>query len=203
MKRSLITVVVAATTAALAAIAVAPAAPTPGSSSKLARSAHRRLDSRFSVLRTAKLAGSSSGAALPTATAKHLTEPGTLVSEFALEPANAAAVEINNTRAWVIPGRRGMCLAVSGVLVTTEACGPLASADAGGLVMVQRPSSGPVISGLVPDGASVTLTDTDGSSTSVPVTSNVFMRADPTALSVSVQPVGGPVMTTTICTGAN
>jgi hypothetical protein len=198
MKRSLITVIVAAIIAALAAIAVSAAAPTPRIPAKPTQSADRRLGSRFSVL-----AGSSSGAALPAGTATHLTAPGTLVSEFALEPTSAVAVEINDTQAWVIPGRRGICLAVSGVLLTTEVCGPLANADAGCLVMVLRPSSGPVIYGLVPDGASVTVTDTDGSSSGVPVTNNVFVRADPTAQSVSVKPIGGPAMTTVIRAAAS
>jgi hypothetical protein len=209
MKRSLITIVVAATAAVLAAIAVSQAAPPPGSSSKRARStlvspAHGSLGSRFSVLRSAKVATSSSAAALPASTVKRLTKLGTLVSEFELEPTNAVPVEIGTTQAWVIPGRSGICLAVSGALVVTEDCGPLASANARGLVMVVWPQSGPaIIYGLVPDGASVAVTNTDGSTSNVPVTSNVFMHADSSAQSVSVQPVGGPAMTTAINTAEN
>jgi hypothetical protein len=63
--------------------------------------------------------------------------------------------------------------------------------------MVRESSSGPVIYGLVPDGASVTVANAGGSSSSVPVTSNVFMYADPAAQSVSVR-AGASVTTTAV-----
>ncbi len=199
MKRILVTIFLATTTAALGAIAISQAASTPLRSSMPVRSTKRSLDGRFSILRSAKLAASSSETALPALTDKRLTEPETLVSELELEPAHASYIEINaTTHGWVIPGRSGMCLAVSMSVSIVRDCGPLASADAGGLVMVRRSSSGPIIYGLVPDGASVTVTNGDGSSSSVPVTSNVFMYADPTAQSVSVQAVGGSVKTTAV-----
>jgi hypothetical protein len=191
MKRILITVFLAATAASMAAIAISEAAPTPLRSPHPARSTKRAPDGRFSVLRSAKLAASSSEAALPALTIKRLTEPGTLVSELELEPTRASYVEINAAaHAWVIPGQRGICLAVHNGIAIVTVCGTLASADAGGLVIVKRPSSGPIIYGLVPDGASVTVTNRDGSSGCVPVTDNVFMYAGPTVQSVSVQTTG-------------
>ena len=196
IKRILTTVLVAATSAALAAIAVSQAAPTP---THHTRSVKRSHIGRFSVLHSAKAATSGAGG-LSAATAKHLTESGTLVAEMELEPARSVSVEINSTQVWVTPGRNGMCLAVTEPLVEGRVCGSLANANAGGLVMVQRPISGPaVMYGVVPDGASVSITNSDGSSTSVPVVSNVFMHADPTtAQSVSVRPVGGPTKTTPV-----
>jgi hypothetical protein len=198
MKRVLITILVAAACAAVTAITVSQAAPAPGRAQKSARATHRGINDRFSVLRSAKPA-SSSGVGLPASTTKHLTNPGTLVSEFELEPANAASVQVNSTHVWVIPGRRGMCLAVPEVLVIAEVCGTITNADAGGLIMEQWPKSGPaVVYGLVPDGAAVIVTDVDGSRNIVPVTSNVFSYPDSAAQSVSVQPVGQPAMTTDV-----
>jgi hypothetical protein len=192
MKR-ILSILFVATATALAGIAISQAASAP---SRLPA-----LGSRFSVLRSAKLAASTAVAPLPAATAKHVTEPGTLVSEYELEPAEAAYVEISvTTHAWVIPGRKGMCLAVpvfKGLSIATT-CGSSASAEEGGLVMVRRPSSGPVVYGLAPDDASVTVTNEDGTSTDVPVTHNVFMYADPTAGAVTVHPRGGGEATTPI-----
>jgi hypothetical protein len=198
IKRGFKTVLVAATVAALAAIAVSQAAPTPAPLHHVLSTRRSHIGS-FSVLHSAR-AATSGAAGLSAATVKHLTEPGTLVAEMELEPARSVSVEINSTQVWVTPGRNGMCLAVDEPLVEGRVCGSLANANAGGLVMVQRPISGPaVVYGVVPDGASVSITNTDGSSTSVPVTSNVFMLADPTtAQSVSVRPVGGPVNTTPV-----
>jgi hypothetical protein len=129
-------------------------------------------------------------AALPVETAQHLTEVGTETSEYELEPARAAYVALNSTdHGWVVPGRGGICLVLpspSNRLYIGTTCASTANADAGGLVTVERPTSGPPVAyGLVPDGASVTAIDNDGSSTAVPVTGNLFMYGGQ-AQSVSV-----------------
>jgi len=191
MKRPL-SIILVAIAAALGAIAVSQAASAPR---RLARGA------RFSVLRSAKAAVSTAATALPASTAKYVTEPGTLASEYEIEPAGAAYVEINaTTHAWVIPGRKGMCLVVpvwKGLSIDTS-CGSTANAAGGSLVMILRPSSGPVVYGLAPDGASVTATNNDGTSKNVPVAHNVFMYAGPSAKAVTVHPQGGEEMTTPI-----
>jgi hypothetical protein len=146
---------------------------------------------------TVRSSTSSSDVPLPASTVKQLTTPGTLTSEYELEPEQATYDAAAHT--WVIPGRGGMCLAVStpdGNYVDTG-CGLIANANAGGLVMVRRSASGPVIYGFVPPGASVTVTDADGSNASPSVTDSVFMYADPTARSVTVH-VGSGGTTTPI-----
>jgi hypothetical protein len=194
IKRTLTTILVAAASAAVAAIAVSQAAPTPTRSSHAAK---RSQAGKFSVLRLARLA--SSGTALPASIAKWETAPGALVSELELEPARSVPVEVNSTQLWVTPGRKGMCLSVPGSFFMSSGCGSLASADAGGEIMALWPRPGQaVIYGLVPDGASVTITHADGSSTAVPVSNNVFMRADSTPKSVSVRLAGGSVTTTPV-----
>lgn len=198
MKRTVITVMLATAFALLAAIAISQAASTtPGRSSRVVRrtaSGHERL----SVFQTAKAASASPEAMLPAVTIRHLTEAGTLDSELGLEPTRATYVQFNSaTHGWVVPGQSGMCLLVSKGIAILSDCGSLANVDAGSLVMVRESSSGPVIYGLVPDGASVTVANAGGSSSSVPVTSNVFMYADPAAQSVSVR-AGASVTTTAV-----
>jgi hypothetical protein len=192
MKRIILTIFLAI--AAMAAIAVSHAAST-------VRSKPAQLNDSFSVLGSAKLADSTSSTTLPALSVQHLSESGTLVAEYGLEPAQARYIEINaSTHAWVIPGRSGLCLAIPafhGASIDVG-CGSLAKINAGGLVMVRRPASGPVIYGLVPNGASVTVTNQDSSSTSIPVSNNVFMYGDTTAQSVSVQADDGSVNTTAL-----
>jgi hypothetical protein len=194
MKRAL-SIILVVSAAVLGAIAVSQAAST---SRHLARRAH------FSVLRSANAAASTAAAALPASTAKYVTEPGTLAAEYEIEPAGAAYVEINaTTHAWVIPGRKGMCLVVpvwKGLSIDTS-CGSTANAAGGSLVMILQPSSGPVVYGLVPDGASVTVTNNDGTSKNVPVAHNVFLYAGLSARAVTVHPQGGEGFTTPIKQG--
>ncbi len=197
MRRFLITIVTAAAVATLLAVVVSQAAPST-STPRLIRSTHQRLASRFSVLRSAR-AASSSASGMPTSTVKSLTKSGTLVAEFELEPENAVPVEIGGSKAWVVPGRAGMCLAVSGAVVVNEVCGPINNAEAGRLFMVRLPSAGRVIvSGVVPNGASVTVAGTSGPSRNVPVASNVFNYEGTPVRAVSVTPVGRPTTTTNI-----
>jgi hypothetical protein len=199
MKRMFVTVVLATTAAVLGAIAISQAASTPVRVARPVHTSAHHARAQFSVLRSAKVAASSSETALPALTEKRLTEPETLVSELELEPARAVYVQIDSsTHGWVIPGRRGICLAVATSISIVRDCGTLASADTGGLIMTRQTGSGPLIYGLVPDGASVTVNNGDGSTRSITVASNVFEYGDPMAQSVSVQPAGGGVKTTPV-----
>jgi hypothetical protein len=110
---------------------------------------------RFAVLRSARLAASASpDTALPAEYAEHLVEAGTIYAKFELEPADAHRVPVAGTPGlWVIPGRSGVCLAIPDAVLITTDCGSVAKATVHGLMVVQRPSSGPVVYGLVPDGA--------------------------------------------------
>lgn len=199
MKRNLITVCFATIGAALALIAISQAASTDVSPGPPAHHSKRVVGGRFSVLKAAKLASALPETALPALSAKHFTEPDTLMSELELEPDRATYVAIGTTaHGWVIPGRKGMCLAVRGAISIVSTCDQLSGAEHGGLVMVKQASTGPVFYGLVPDGASVTVTNKDGSTSGVTVADNVFTYADPTAESVSVRPVGGGAATTPV-----
>jgi hypothetical protein len=192
MKRILTTVVAAAAVATLLVVIGSQAASSTGVHRSSTRSTHRRLLSRFSVLRSARTA-SSSTSSIPASKVNGLTKAGTLVTELELEPESAAPIEVGGEEAWVIPGRAGMCLAVSGAIVVNEVCGSLANAEAGRLVMVRLPRAGRVIvSGVVPNGASVTVAGTNGSTAHVPVTGNVFNYEGASLRSVSVSQIGRP-----------
>lgn len=177
MKRIAITIVLTSAMV-LGAYAISQAASSPG-----------RQASQTST--------SLSDTAVPSSTAEELTEPGTAISEYGIEPERATYSAA--ARTWVIPGRSGMCLVAltpDGNFTDTS-CHSLADADSGGLVMIRRSASGPVIYGYAPSGASVTITNEDGSSVSPPVTNDVFMYADSTASSVAVH-VGSGEKTTPI-----
>ncbi|HEY1833574.1 MAG TPA: hypothetical protein VGG08_03995 [Solirubrobacteraceae bacterium] len=134
---------------------------------------------------------------MPAFKVEGLTKAGTLVTGYELEPENAAPIEVAGHKAWVVPGRSGMCLAVSGALVVNEVCGPLSNAETGRLMMVRLPSAGRVVvSGVVPNGAAVTVTGTSGPSRSIPVTNNVFNYEGAPVRSVSVTLAGRPTTTT-------
>jgi hypothetical protein len=125
-----------------------------------------------------------------------------MVSEYKLEPAQARYIEGDGTHAWVVPGGNGICLALPTAASITTGCGSLADASTEGLLVVERPSSGLVIYGLVPNGASVTVTNQDGSSAGVPVAGNFFAYGDPSAESVSVAKAdGSQVSTMTVAKG--
>lgn len=201
MKRVIVTIVLATTVAAFVAIAVSEASSTPARTS--ARRMSRPLRDTFSVLRSAKIAESSPESALPANMAEHLTEPGAEVSEYELEPERAVYVGLTPTdHGWLVPGRSGICLVLpspSNPIYIGTTCASIKSAEADGLVSVERPTSGPPVAyGLVPNGASVTANDTDGSSAAVPVTGDMFLYGGETVRSVSIHLPNGSVKTRTL-----
>jgi hypothetical protein len=134
----------------------------------------------FSVLRSARAAAANQGDELPAGVAQEVTETGSMSAEYKLEPAQARHVTLpNGSNAWVIPGAAGACLFVqsSPSQENGGACGSVASANAGTIMLVKSNQStgSKAVFGLVPDGSeSVTLTDSEGSTTQVPVSYNVY-----------------------------
>lgn len=203
MPKPIVVLIVAVAAAVLGAIALSQAASAPIQPTTRTRIRARAytpvaaaLYRRFSVLRAARQAASSTGAGLPAASAEHLTEPGTLVSEYELEPAQVRYIDVEGTHAWVIPGSRGICLGIpssDGYSISTT-CGSLADAGTSGLLMVMRGSAGAVVYGLVPDGDSVAVANQDGSSVGLPIASNFFAYSSPAARSVSVRKADGSTL---------
>jgi len=198
MYKRMIVVVLAIAAAAFGAIAISQAASTPNARH------HRRpykgaavLYRQFSIFRSASAAAATP---LPPGEAEHLTEQGTEVAEYQLEPAQARYLSVDGAHAWVTPGRKGLCLTVLAPdgRTDTSTCGSSSQAASKGDLLVSRESSGPVVYGLVPDGDSVTVTNQDGSHGNVPVTSNFFKYSGSASTqSISVHSAGGTAVETT------
>lgn len=126
----------------------------------------------------------ASETALPSAIAAQLTQSGTASAELGAEPSQGSYHAINaTTHVWVVPGRAGTCLVIpsAGGWIAI-ACGLTATIDAHGLIETRSTSSGPVLTGYVPAGASVTVASSNGSTAAVAVQGGVFMyEAGPTA----------------------
>lgn len=205
MSRRIIIFVLAAGAAVFGAIAISQAASTPTAQKagreSVARPAHRSntLGRHFAVLGSAAKV-SSAGGELPAATAEHLTEPGTMVAQYGLEPDQSRSVGTGSIQAWVVPGSSGICLVVptpDGSAVATG-CGPAADVSRTGIVQVQRPASGPVVYGLVPNGDSVTATSQGGTPSNIAATSNFFTYSGPNVQSVAIRASNGSVVQTAI-----
>jgi hypothetical protein len=168
-----------------------------------APSTHRRADTasllihRFSVLRAARVA---SVTPLPAGQVQRLTEPGTEVAEYHLEPAQARFLDVDGTQAWVTPGQSGLCITILGAggQTATSACGSAAQAASSGDVLVSREIPGTFTAyGLVPDGDTVTVDTADGVRDNVPVTDNFFKYEGGTsAQSLSINNANGTAVET-------
>jgi hypothetical protein len=140
----------------------------------------------------------SSAVALPAATAEHLTEQGTMVAEYRLEPAQARYLDVGGTHAWVVPGGSGICLVIptpDGSAIASG-CGSATDVSRTGILQVQRSSSGAVVYGLVPNGDSVTVTNQDGSHSDVAVAGNFFKYGGPHAQSIAIHGSDGGIAQT-------
>lgn len=205
MSRRIIIVALAVGATVFSAIAISQAAATSGgqrtkhAASRKTHAGANVLYARFSILRSAQ-ASASSADSLPIATAEDLTAPGTMVSEYEIEPANARYVEDNGTAAWIVPGAKGLCLTVpaaDGNSISTG-CGSLATATTG-ILQVHRPSSSSapvVVDGLVPNGDSVSVTNQDGSHSSISVPGNFFTYSSSSAQAVAIDTPGGSAVET-------
>lgn len=159
---------------------------------------------RFAIFRSAK-AAAASATPLPSGVAERFTEPGTEVAAFDLEPAETRSLNVDGTQVWITPGAKGLCVTLSepskpgepGLL--SSGCNSASLiASKGDLLVSREPSgSGFTLDGLVPDGDSVTITNQDGSNTTVPVTSNFFQyNGGAAAQSVSIHSSGGAAVDT-------
>lgn len=174
-------VIVASAVALVCAIGVVAAAMAIAShSSKHYRPhyhpASARLRRAFSVLDVRSIKARSAAVAaepLPEAVANVMPQ-----SVAGVDP--AAAVYAGGTYpAWVVPGASKVCLVAGSTGPTSvpgSTCAQLAWAEQHGLAIATESSTGtPVVFGLAPNGnTSVEVTETGGSTRSVPVANNVY-----------------------------
>jgi hypothetical protein len=187
----LATVLAASAGIALAAGVLGPdlTSPAPGGS---ASSPPRSLTSAFRVLRRTRQARD----ALPTAgTAAMRTAPA---RHWGVNPGLSRSMgTVGGTRIWLVPGSIGSC--IDGLGAGGSACGPNGLIAERGLMGALVPVNGgaPSIIGVVPDGASVTAINADGSHGPVLRDGNVYsISGDPNLSGFTIQDVSGKTFTT-------
>lgn len=177
-----------------AAAAVAVTAGT-ASSHHAERQAHRAISGRlaqvFQVLDRrvrARRAAAAGGRPLPTGVVAGMSrQPG-------VDPSQAAYAG-GEYPTWVVPGSSEVCLVVGATGtrgVPSSVCGPISRAESGLVVLTETDSGQPLVLGLAPDGnRSVSVTDKDDATESVPVTDNVFEIVRGHPVSVSLKDTAG------------
>lgn len=155
--------------------------------STMSQAVPNELTSSFASLRRAVRAADS----LPAEAEATVTHAGNSLS-YGLDPSQARLVgEAGGSKIWLVPGTSGSCLydALSG----GAACAANAEVSAYGLSLLLVPVSGaqPTLVGLLPDGASITATDSRGSKTSMPTSSSVFRVTGYGGGNVTIQTVAG------------
>jgi hypothetical protein len=98
-------------------------------------------------------------------------------TQYGIDPAQGRYAPA--TKTWILPGTSGICLIATGLVgprTGSGACTTTPAALAGELVIRSTTTTGVVtLTGLAPDGnPSVTITDTDGTTRTAPVTDNVY-----------------------------
>jgi hypothetical protein len=136
--------------------------------------------------------------ALPAAAVQSLTAPGTLGVHYGVNPAlSRLAGTVAGIPVWLVPGSSGSCMWVGAAAGRSGAgaiCEPNAMADTQGFALIRIPVSGAASSeiGIVPDGASVTAANGDGSSAPITSSGNAFYASgDASATSVVVHSANG------------
>jgi hypothetical protein len=175
--------------------AISPQAVVNGGSVQVAPTTTTSQTGDLSILRRSRTAAD----ALPASV--DLNTPGDPISGNGANPAlSRRAVGISPGAAWLVPGDGVICfVAQFPIAGGGETCQPDATVNEGrmmlaGIVAPQPGLAG--VAGVVPDGVStVTVTSTDGTTTSVPVHENVYMAELRGGFSVSFT---GPTGTVTV-----
>jgi hypothetical protein len=103
---------------------------------------------------------------------------------------------VDGTRIWLVPGSIGSCIYGPGG--GGGACGPNGPIAEQGILVALVPVDGgaPSIIGVVPDGATVTATNTDGSTAPVSRSGNAYsISGDPKLRSFTIHEASGKTLT--------
>src|SRR5579862_5092967 len=155
-------------------IGLAAAGATPGASlfgqdltapasGGVAASVPSSVTSSFAIARAPRTSQDS----LPADAVQSLEASGSLAVHFGVNPAlSRLAGTVDGTAVWLVPGSAGSCMWVDG---EGAECAPNSFVSSQGLQLVRIPVSGAASSaiGILPDGASVTATNDDGSQAAV------------------------------------
>lgn len=119
------------------------------------------------------------------------------VPGFGTDPSQAHYVQVQSGfGVWVVPGSAGVCMFVPVSLprgtIYRGRCNTVAAADSGGFRGIVGQPGSRIAFGLVPDGnSSVTVTHTDGSTTTTPVDGNVYATSADNLESITVHDASG------------
>jgi hypothetical protein len=132
---------------------------------------------------------------LPAVIVKSIEQPGSGLGRFGLH-ANEAVFTGGTYPTWVVPGAGHVCLVVGSIEtrgVPGASCASTAQAEAGELTMLTETDAGaPIVLGLAPNtNKSITVTNTDGATHSVPVTNNVYEIHSGTPATVDLKSILG------------
>lgn len=142
-------------------------APSP---SGIASSIPSSIESSFAIARTARTTQDT----LPAEAVQSLEASGSLAVHYGVNPALARfAASISSTSVWLVPGDTGSCIWIEG---QGAECGPNELVSTQGLALAAVPVSGSASSviGILPDGASVTASNEDGSSANVTTSGDAY-----------------------------
>jgi hypothetical protein len=188
--------IVAALLAAVATVAVTAAmASSNGRATKASTPpAHvsARLATIFRVLQRAHRASSVDAKPLPTAALQGLSV------QAGMDPSSAVFAG-GTYPTWVVPGSTEVCL-MHDALTSRDApggiCGSVKAAEHGLAEATESATGAPLILGLVPNGnASVTVTNANGTTDSVPVSDNVYEITSGVPASVTLKTASGTAET--------
>jgi hypothetical protein len=136
-----------------------------------------RLSQIFTVLRGSNLGAHSAAVGASSQPLPSSVLQGMSGSPRGLEPTKAVFAG-GTYPTWVVPGTTEVCLVVGAIGtrgVPGSMCDTVARAEAGLALMTESDTGSPIVLGLAPNGnTSVTVTNADHTTKSIPVTSNVY-----------------------------
>lgn len=170
-----------------------------GRASNAAAASNAQMHKAFAVLHSAdaRMAAVTSQP-LPASVLKGLSD-STAPYAPSLDPSEASYAG-GTYPTWVVPGTGEVCLVVGAIGpkgVPSSSCGTSAEANAGEVILLTETATGaPLVFGLAPDtNSTVTVTEANGTTRSVPVTNNVYEITSGTPSSVSLKTTSGATTT--------
>jgi len=192
-RRKRIVALIPALMAAVVIVVLVAQSSTAASKRHLTAVFHRSERRAFAVLTSTRAKTATvSSEPLPAGVAEGMSSQGLSPSE--------AVFTSGTYPTWVVPGGTEVCL-VHAAIGTRGApgasCASVQKAEAGRLTLVTETDSGaPVVFGLAPsNNSSVTVTDVDGTTHTVPVTNNVYEVTAGNPATVSLKEASGTSVT--------
>jgi hypothetical protein len=107
----------------------------------------------------------------------------------------------DGTQVWLVPGATGSCIIIG---QGSSACGSNSNVETQGLMLALVPTDGApsVVDGVLPDGASITSTDTRGQTHSVGLTGRAYSLSATASSGFTIKQADGHELTESMPGGA-